>query len=66
MSYKNLRSPKTNTNEMEAEKVAPIPVKDDPRKNGDTVNNTQDRAEMIPWGPAKTLPEGRPPMKLKD
>lgn len=69
MSYKNLRSPASNSPDTGKEQIAPVPVIDDARKNGDTVNNTPDREPLIKWGPPDAAPANesggsRPPMKL--
>lgn len=65
MSFKNLRNPASNENAPTKEEVAPFPYIDDARVNGDRVNTTPDREGALKWGAPETLPEARPPMKLK-
>jgi hypothetical protein len=64
-TYKNLRSPRTNLNETEAEPLCPIPLTPDPRVNDERINTTRDGDAPIRWPAPRTLPEARPPMKLR-
>jgi len=65
MSFKNLRSPATNAVQTAAEKViSTFPAVDDPTVNGERLEQSSDGDAPILWPAPKTLPEGRPPMKL--
>lgn len=71
MSFKNLRSPAANASVPTKEKIAPIPVSLDPKKNDESVNTTDDCEGLLKWPKSKFDQDNpaaggnRSPMKLK-
>lgn len=53
MSYKNLSSPAANSSVPTKEKIANIPMKNDPTKNDDPVDITTDGEGTLEWPKAK-------------
>lgn len=69
-SFKNLRSPNSNSPQTPKEEVKPFPHHDDALVNGGEINESESlTGPEIKWGPPQAAPahqsgENRPPMKL--
>jgi len=66
MSFKNLRNPTTNADPPTPEKLRQFPRTDDMSVNGERNDGSPNGEPEKTFGPPQTLPEARPPMKLKE